>query len=70
MKTASVVSIVLILLYAVLVIVQLWFELLDPEVFIKLTITFAVVIVATVITALIRREYINDDIMRKNKQIE
>ncbi len=70
MKTAGIVSIALILIYAVLAVVQLWFESFDPEVFIKLTISFAIVIIAVVVTALIRREYVNDEIMRKNKQID
>lgn len=70
MKTAGMISIVLILIYTVLAIIQLWFEAFDPGTFIKLTITFAIVIVVAVVVALIRREYINDEIMRKNKQID
>lgn len=69
MKIAGIISIVLILIYTVLAIVQLWFESIDPDVFLKLTITFAVLIIVSVVVALIRREYVNDEIMRKNKQI-
>lgn len=69
MKTAGVICIVLILIYAVLAMVQLWVEAFDPETFIKLTITFVIVMVVTVLVALIRREYVNDALMRKNGQI-
>ncbi|MBL8012313.1 MAG: hypothetical protein JNN05_00555 [Candidatus Omnitrophica bacterium] len=69
MRGAGIVSIVLILVYAALAVAQLWLEAFDPEVFIKLTITFAIVIIAVVVVALIRREYVNDEMMRKNKQI-
>ena len=70
MKIAGIISIVLIVIYALIAMTQLWFEWLDLQTFIKISITFAVVIGVTVVVALIRREYINDEVMRKNKQID
>lgn len=70
MKIASNISIVLILVYAVIAVAQLWFEFFSAETFFKLTVTFGIVIVVSVVVALIRREYINDDQMRKDGHID
>lgn len=70
MKIASIISIVLLLIYAVLAVTQLWFEMFSEATFFKVTLTFAIVIVVSVVVALIRREYINDTLMRKDGHID
>jgi hypothetical protein len=70
MKTASLVSIFLLVVYAVIAIAQVWLSILSSENFFKVTLTFAIVIVVTVIVALVRREYVDDKQMRKNGYID
>lgn len=70
MKIASIISIVLILVYAVIAVAQLWFDSFSAETFFKLTVTFGIVIAVSVVVSMIRREYINDDQMRKDGHID
>ncbi|MDP2653274.1 MAG: hypothetical protein Q8Q08_04510 [Candidatus Omnitrophota bacterium] len=70
MKIASIISISLMVVYAFLAILQIWFEIMSGANFFKLTLTFAILLVAAVVCALIRREYITDVQGRKGKYID
>lgn len=70
MKVASYTAIVLILIWTVLAVLQLWFDLLDADTFIKITLTFALVIVGSVIAAMIHREYVEEKTLKKDKYLD
>ena len=54
-----------ILLWTLLFLNQLWFEGIDPEVFWKITVTLAVVVVASGAVALILAEYGKEQKLKK-----
>jgi hypothetical protein len=60
MKVTGVISIAAIAIYVAIGLAQLWFNIFDPVVFVKISITFATVICALVISALIRRDYVGE----------
>jgi len=70
MKVASVVSGVVLTVYAVLLLVQIWSEAMSWEVFMKLTVTAAVIIIVTFGLAMLYREYIEEKTMRDEKYID
>lgn len=70
MKIASIISGIVFALYAILLLAQLWTEVLSWPVFIKLTITAGVVIVATLGLAMLYREYIEEKSMKGDKYID
>jgi hypothetical protein len=70
MKNAATVSIILISVWAVLALLQLWIELLPVEVFFKLSITFLIVGSVAVGVSLIRKEYIDEQQMKRDKFID
>ena len=70
MKVASIVSGTVFAIYAVLLLVQIWSEAISWEVFLKLTVTAAVIIVATFGLAMLYREYVEEKSMRDDKYID
>lgn len=70
MKIASIISGTVFVLYALLLLAQLWAEVISWSVFIKLTITAAVIIVVTFGVALLYREYIEEKSMKDDKYID
>ena len=70
MKLTSIVSIGIIVVGVILFLLQLWFQLLPATVFIKTMITLGVVLVTIVIIALIKREYISDKELKKDKFLD
>ena len=64
MKIASIISGSVFVLYAVLLLLQLWAEVVSWTVFVKLTITAGVLIVVTFGVALLYREYIEEKRMK------
>ena len=70
MKIASIISGIVFALYAILLLAQLWAEVLSWPVFIKLTITAGVVIVVTLGLAMLYREYIEEKSMKGDKYID
>ena len=64
MKIASIISGSVFVLYAVLLLLQLWIEVVSWSVFVKLTITAGVLIVVTFGVALLYREYIEEKRMK------
>ncbi|MDD3591300.1 MAG: hypothetical protein PHO65_01505 [Sulfurovum sp.] len=70
MKIASLISGTVFVLYAVLLLLQLWMEVVSWSVFVKLTITAAVLIVVTFGVALLYREYIEEKQMKDDHFID
>lgn len=70
MKIASIISGVVFVLYAILLLAQLWAEVVSWTVFVKLTITAGVVIIVTFGVALLYREYIEEKSMKDDKYID
>lgn len=60
MKLASMLSVVLLVFWVFIAIVELWFDVLSFELFIKITVTVLLLIVLAVAVALIRREYVDE----------
>ena len=70
MKIASIISGLVFVLYALLLLAQLWGEIMAWSVFIKLTITAGVIIVVAFGVALLYREYIEEKSMKDDKYID
>ena len=70
MKTAGLISIFLIGAGVLLVLLQLWFTPFDPALFMKMLITLGIFLFLTVAVALIRREYIAEDELKKDKFLD
>jgi len=70
MKIASIISGTVFVLYALLLLLQLWAEVVSWSVFVKLTITAGVLIVVTFGVALLYREYIEEKRMKDEHFID
>ena len=70
MKLAGIATAIILLIYTVLVIGQLWGSWMDWSNFIKLTITFGVVVIVIGIVALIWREIIEEKELKKDNFID
>ena len=57
MKIATIISIVLLVMWVIMTMVMMWTDALDSAMYIKLTITMGIVVVATILIALALREY-------------
>ena len=70
MKVAGIVTALILFIYAILLIGQLWGSWMEWSNFIKLTISAGVIIVAVGIIALIYRELIEEKELRKDNFID
>lgn len=70
MKIASILSIVLLVFWIVIAIVELWFDVFSLALFIKITATVLLLIILAVGVALIRREYVDEEKMKKDKYLD
>ena len=70
MKVASIISGLVFAVYAILLLVQVWSEAMSWAVFLKLTVTAAVIIVVTFGLAMLYREYVEEKSMRDDKYID
>lgn len=70
MKTAGIIGICLIVLWSLLALGQLWFPLISGELFLKISLTFVLIGVASVLIALIRRGYTEDQQMKRDRYID
>lgn len=60
MKLGIGICLLIVVLWAALALMQLWFSLLTTEVFVKLTISAVVIVAAVLLVALGIREYLSD----------
>ena len=70
MKIASMVSGGIFALFAILLLIQIWSEVMPWAVFIKLTITAGVIIVVSFGLAMLYREYIEEKQMKEDNYID
>ncbi|MGQ2386268.1 hypothetical protein [Acinetobacter ursingii] len=65
MKYGVISGLFISILWSVLAILQLWFSILDIDVFLKLTVTAGILLVIIVIVTLVIREYLSDKQLKK-----
>ena len=70
MKIASIVTGTILALFAILLLVQMWGNVMSWDTFMKLSVTAAVIIVATFGLALLYREYIEEKSMKEEKYLD
>ncbi len=70
MKLASIITGVVLVLYAVFALIQLWSMVVTWATFIKISITAAVIVVATLGLAMLYREYIEEKSMKEDKYLD
>ncbi len=70
MKIASIITGVIVALFSILLLVQMWGNVMPWETFLKLSVTAAVIIVATFGLALLYREYIEEKSMKEEKYLD
>lgn len=70
MKTGSMVCVGLFVAGAVLLMLQMWFELFSGVFFVKLMVTIGVGFVVVLGVTLVHREYWQDKHLRKHRYIE
>lgn len=67
MKTGVIICLSVSTLWAILAIMQLWFELIPADIFMKITITAGVIVTVALVITLAIREYISGkDLKSKN----
>ena len=57
MKIATIISTILLVVWVMLTMAVMWTDGIDGDIYIKLTITMGIVVVATILIALALREY-------------
>ena len=57
MKIATIISTILLVVWVLLTMVVMWTDALDSSMYIKLSITMGIIVVATILIALALREY-------------
>jgi len=70
MKIASIITGVVLALYAIFLLVWLWGESISFEIFVKTTITAGIIIVVTVGLAILYREYVEEKEMKAEKYLD
>lgn len=57
MKIASIISSVLLVVWVILTMVMMWTDVLDSAIYVKLSITMGLIVVASILIALAVKEY-------------
>ena len=70
MKIASIITGIIFALFAMLLLVQMWGNVMPWEIFMKLAVTAGVIIIVTFGLALLYREYIEEKTMKDEKYLD
>ncbi len=70
MKIASIITGVILALYAIFLLVWLWGESISWEMFVKTSITAGVIVVVTIGLAMLYREYVEEKSMKEEKYLD
>ncbi len=70
MKLASIITGAVLVLYAIFGLIQLWMTVVSWATFMKISITAAVIVVATLGLAMLYREYIEEKSMKEDKYLD
>ena len=57
MKIATIISTVLLVIWVIMTMFMMWSDTIDGSIYVKLSITMGIVVVATILIALALREY-------------
>ena len=57
MKIATIISTILLVIWVILTMVVMWTDELDTTIYVKLSVTMGIVVVATILIALAIKEY-------------
>jgi hypothetical protein len=57
MKMATIISTILLVIWVILTIVVMWTDELDTTIYVKLSVTMGIIVVATILIALAIKEY-------------
>lgn len=57
MKIATIISTILLVIWVILTIVVMWTDELDTTIYVKLSVTMGIIVVATILIALAIKEY-------------
>lgn len=70
MKFLQTSLIALVVIFVILLVTQLWFEVFPEGVFFKLTVTFGIIFGTVVVILLIKRHLFEEDKLKKDKFID
>ena len=70
MKIASIIVALVVALYAILLLAQLWASVVSTTLFLKITVTAVVVVIATLGLAMLYREYIEEKSMKDDMYLD
>ncbi len=70
MKLASVITGVVLVLYAIFALIQLWTTVVSWATFVKVSITAAIIVIATLGLAMLYKEYIEEKSMKEDKYLD
>ena len=70
MRVASIFCLTVCVLWVLMAIADMWFDIMSGEVFIKLTVTLGLIAVLVLGIALVRREYMDEKQLKKDKYID
>ena len=70
MKLASIITVSLLVIWVLLAILDMWFDIMSWEVFIKLTITLGLLAVVALVIAIAKREYVDEKKLKDDKYID
>lgn len=70
MRTGAIICLVIFITWVIIALLQLWFDLLSGEIFLKLTITAGALFVVVLGISLVVREYIDEKKMKDDGYID
>jgi hypothetical protein len=70
MKIASMITGIIFALFAIMLLVQMWGNVMPWDIFIKLSVTAGIIIIVTFGLAMLYREYIEEKAMKDEKYLD
>jgi membrane protein CcdC involved in cytochrome C biogenesis len=70
MRVASILSSIFLIIWVILTIGVIWFDVLNTVVYFKISISFAIVIIAIILVALAIKEYVNEKKLEEHNYLD
>jgi hypothetical protein len=70
MRTGAIICLIIFVTWVIIALLQLWFDLLSGEIFLKLTLTAGALFVVVLGISLVVREYIDEKKMKDDGYID
>jgi len=70
MKIASIISSILLIIWVILTISVLWFDVIGMIFYFKISISIGIVIIATILISLAIKEYIDEKELREHNYLD